>query len=347
MMSLMGAVSCVSTSRKHLEDGNVFANDVEEILYYATLAGNSHNTQPWKVKINSENHLLVLADTLRKLHVVDPNSRGLYISLGAFIENLCLSAGAKGYHTEVLYSDDVAHQVAAEIFLEKAKPTDYDLEKIRNRRTLRTPFLTKPIEAAHLEILGIGRECQMFYFDAHTPEGEYISEKTAEAYAQQARDKEAKEELAQWMRFSNRDVKNHRDGLTTSGMGIEGVGGFMVRNFFKPEDSKKSSFVEKGVGNAIEQTQNCGGWIVITQTENSPSCWMKTGRLYQRMNLECRALMIGCHPMNQMIEEKEFESAANTFLGLEGVIQFVARIGYVDAYPEAVSVRRSVDQIVN
>jgi hypothetical protein len=41
------------------------------------------------------------------------------------------------------------------------------------------------------------------------------------------------------MRFSNKDVNTKRDGLTPEGMGIKGIGGFMVRNFMKPEDSKK------------------------------------------------------------------------------------------------------------
>lgn len=52
--------------------------------------------------------------------------------------------------------------------------------------------------------------------------------------------------------------------------------------------------------------------------------------------------MIGYHPMNQMIEEQEFEGNANNFLSTSGVIQFVARVGYVKEYPEAVSVRRPV-----
>ena len=37
---------------------------------------------------------------------------------------------------------------------------------------------------------------------------------------------------------------------------------------------------------------------------------------------------------------------ANEHLSLPGVIQFVARIGYVDEYPPANSVRRSVKEII-
>lgn len=148
------------------------------------------------------------------------------------------------------------------------------------------------------------------------------------------------------MRFSNSDVEKHRDGLTTSGMGITGLGGFFVRNFYKPEDSMKDSFTKTGIEKTKEQVENCGGWIVITQSEDTPYKWINTGRLYQRMNLLCRDLMIGMHPMNQMIEEENFEKKANEHLSLHGVIQFVARIGYVDSYPPANSVRRPVTDII-
>lgn len=81
-----------------------------------------------------------------------------------------------------------------------------------------------------------------------------------------------------------------------------------------------------------------------TQPADSKEHWIETGRLYQRAHLECRGLMIGFHPMNQMIEVENFEKKANEYLGLEGKIQFVARIGYADDYPVPVSVRKSVSE---
>jgi hypothetical protein len=85
---------------------------------------------------------------------------------------------------------------------------------------------------------------------------------------------------------------------------------------------------------------------VIIQNEDSPERWIKIGRLYEKLNLACRDMMIGFHPMNQMIEEDNFEKIANGHLFLPGVIQFVARVGYVDEYPQANSVRRSVKEII-
>jgi len=54
-------------------------------------------------------------------------------------------------------------------------------------------------------------------------------------------------------------------------MGIKGIGGFVVRHFMKPEDSKQESFVKSGIEKTQKQVENCGGWIIIS-TENDNLC---------------------------------------------------------------------------
>lgn len=346
LATLVSIISgCGSASRENFQEN--ISSPIEQIIYYASFAGNSHNTQPWYVEIVNDSLLYLKADFSRKLHIVDPDARGLFISLGAFIENLELAAGSLGYRADIeITAKHKTDSTVAAIHLSKSQKSGYDLSQIKNRRTLRTPFHNTEISNEHLNKLIDDNNSEVFYFSSSSEEGKYIAEQTIAAYTQQAQDDQAKQELANWMRFSNSDVEKHRDGLTTSGMGITGFGGFFVRNFYKPEDSMKDSFIKTGIEKTKEQTENCGGWILIIQNEDSPERWIKTGRLYQKLNLDCRDLMIGFHPMNQMIEEDNFEKNANEHLSLPGVIQFVARIGYVDEYPPANSVRRSVKEII-
>jgi hypothetical protein len=346
LAALVSIISgCGSTSRQNFHQD--FSNQIEKIIYYASLAGNSHNTQPWYVEIVNDSILYLKADFSRKLHIVDPDARGLFISLGAFIENLELAAGSLGYKAEVeITAKHKNDSNVATIHLSKSQKSGCDLNQIENRRTLRTPFHNTEISKAHLNKLIDNSNSEIFYFSSSSEKGKYIAEQTLAAYTQQAQDDQAKQELASWMRFSNSDVENHRDGLTTSGMGITGFGGFFVRNFYKPEDSMKDSFIKTGIEKTNEQIDNCGGWLVIIQNEDSPGQWIKTGKLYEKLNLVSRDMMIGFHPMNQMIEEDNFEKNANEHLSLPGIIQFVARIGYVDEYPPANSVRRSVKEII-
>jgi len=346
LATLVSIISgCGSVSRDNFHEE--FSSQIEQIIYYSSLAGNSHNTQPWYVEIVNDSLLYLKADFSRKLHIVDPDARGLFISLGAFMENLDLAAGSLGYKADIeITAQHKTDSTVAVIHLSKSPTSGYDLNQIKNRRTLRTPFHNTEISKDHLNKLIDDNNSEIFYFSSSSEEGKYIAEQTLAAYTQQAKDDQAKQELANWMRFSNSDVEKYRDGLTTSGMGITGFGGFFVRNFYKPEDSMKDSFIKTGIDKTKEQKENCGGWLVIIQNEDSPERWIKTGRLYEKLNLTCRDLMIGFHPMNQMIEEDNFEKNANGHLSLPGVIQFVARIGYVDGYPPANSVRRSVKEII-
>lgn len=335
------------TTRERLTTTREPSSDIERILYYASLAGSTHNTQPWIVDMLSDTLLLVRADFSRKLHVVDPTTRGIYISLGAFIENFCIASEYYGYAPRVyLTANSSKDNLVAEISLKPQERVLHKISKLETRATLRVPFKTDTIRGEHIRAISGGDTASIHFFPLQSEDGQYLSATNIEAYTQQANREDAKQELASWIRFSNKQVRAQRDGLTTSGMGINGIGGFMVSRFFKPEDSKKKTFVDAGVNKTISQTQNCAGWLVFTQPGNTPEDWMNTGRLYQRSHLECRDLMIGFHPMNQLIEEENFEIQVNEALGLNQPIHLVARIGYVATYPEAVSVRREIQGFI-
>ena len=339
--------SCVSHSQKARETLLTDKENIYQVLYYASLAGSSHNSQPWKAEVYGEDSILIFADTSRKLNVVDPTSRELCISIGAFIENLDMAARCFGYETEIKIHAGPAgfSGPLASIMLTRSDACAEDdiLNEIKLRTTLRIPFDTLSIKQSDLATLVSIDSSRIHFIAATSARGKYIRQKESEAYTQQARNKNAQDELAGWIRFSNKDVKQKQDGLTTEGMGIKGIGGFVVRNFFKPEDSKKESFVTQGIDKTKLQAENCGGWIVITQPSENIESRINTGRLYQAIHLKCRKMNIGFHPMNQVIEEAGFESEANTYLGLNGKIMLIARIGYVKDYPEPVSVRRPVE----
>ncbi len=345
-ITLAMLTSCITT-RKDLGIRKLPDTEIEQVLYYASLAGSSHNTQPWLVDILSDSLLLIRADFTRKLNVVDPTARGLYISLGAFIENLCIASEYYGFLPRVfLVANTSKDDLVAEVKLVPQPQARQNISKIMQRTTLRIPFKKEEICDEHIQILSANNSIDYHFFASSSDAGQFISQKTIDAYTQQANRENAKVELANWIRFSNKDVKAKRDGLTTAGMGIQGVSGFMVSRFFSPAASKKQSFVDAGINKTLQQAQNCGGWLLITQPSNNPEDWISTGRFYQRANLACRDLMIGFHPMNQMIEESNFEGIVNEKLNLSGHIQFVARIGYVDDYPNPVSVRRDTKVFV-
>jgi hypothetical protein len=222
-------------------------DDMHKIIYYATLAGNSHNIQPWKVEVRGDREIRLFADTARELHVVDPTRRELYISLGAFIENLDLVAGSLGYKADIKLTPTAeSTDCVAVVTLKRAQPSGFDLRLISARRTLRLPFHTADIRNEEVRNI-IVNDNQTCFFAASTPQGRFIAEQTLSAYRQQAQNRAAQAEFARWVRFSDRDVRIKQDGITTAGMEINGIKGFVVRNFFKPADTEKNKFVQAGI----------------------------------------------------------------------------------------------------
>ena len=344
MISLL--TSCAPCSRRNMKSAISNKSNIYQILYYASLAGSSHNSQPWKAEVYGEDSILIYADMSRQLRVVDPSSRELYISIGAFIENFNLAASCFGYGSDIkiagLYGD--AGTPVATIILTRSKAIKEiaPLKDIKLRTTLRIPFDTTEIKEPDWKKLVSNDTGNIHYLSSHSENGRYIKQKELESYMKQAKRKNAQDELATWIRFSNKDVRQKKDGLTPAGMGIKGISGLIIRNFFKPEDSKNESFVNPGIDKTRLQVENCGGWIIMTIEADNSEGWISTGRLYQRVNIQCRNLNIGFHPMNQIIEENDFEKSGNKFLGFNGEVTFVARIGYVNHYPVPVSVRRPV-----
>ncbi len=339
--------ACAPLERTHLNSENADDSMLQRILHYASLAGSSHNSQPWKIIADDAHHLRLFADTTRALEVVDPNYRELYISLGAFLENLELAAKAYGYQARIsirseLNTKNAVATISLESTLSVSKQQRDDIIKmLEGRCTMRGNFAIKEIEAKDSAYL-LKQSSDAKIIRANCETGKYLSKQTLLAYKQQNSKKSVQEELAFWVRFSNKSVRKHRDGLTTAGMGITGISGRIVQLFFTPETAKGKTFVNKGIEKTAEQVAHCGGWLVISSQHNTPADWIQVGRLYERIHLKCRQLGIAMHPMNQIVEEQNFRTATQEKIAEGKSLQFIARLGYVRHYPQPVSVRRPV-----
>jgi hypothetical protein len=71
--------------------------------------------------------------------------------------------------------------------------------------------------------------------------GQIINEQTIIANRLQSYRNPAQEELADWIRFSSKNAEKYRDGLTTASMEIEGVSGWVVRNFYDKGNVMKNN----------------------------------------------------------------------------------------------------------
>jgi hypothetical protein len=228
---------------------------------------------------------------------------------------------------------------------EKSKNA-FDTAKIKSRRTVRSGFLSEVLKQEDLKYLVNSEPEFIHYLPTISKESQFINEQTIEANRLQAYRNPAQQELADWIRFSSKDADKYRDGLTTGSMEIEGISGWVVRNYYNQDNVMKNDFRERGIDQIKKEVSASAGWILMTSQGNSVATLIETGRRMQRLFLKVREKSIAIHPMTQILEESLTRQTLNQSIGISEEIQFILRTGYVKDYPPPVSLRRPVDWLI-
>jgi hypothetical protein len=126
-------------------------------------------------------------------------------------------------------------------------------------------------------------------------------------------------------------------------MEIEGVLGWVVRNFYDKDNMMTKDFRERSIDRIKQEVSASAGWILITIKDNSIATLLETGRRMERLFLRVRERNIAIHPMTQILEELSTKVKLNQSIGIGKYIQFILRTGYLKNYPQPVSLRRPID----
>ncbi len=319
------------------------------ILCLASLAPSGHNTQPWTVRKTGSGSWIIGSARERWLPAVDPENREMLLSVGALLENISTAAEHFGKRADIRVMARSGHDPeVAEVTLAPApaRMHTHIPERIRARRTLRSGYLGRELSSSDVARLTAGGEGGIFFFPRQGREGRFLAEGTLEANRTQAWRNAAQEELSRWIRWSDGDARNHRNGLTPESMEIGGMAGWFVRHFFDRESVLSESFRNKTVEITRKQTDSCGGWLILTAGNSSVSSLLETGMHFQRLFLGVREMNIALHPMTQMLEEVPWKDRVAAELGLQGTVQFIIRAGYIGRYPGPVSLRMPLERLI-
>jgi hypothetical protein len=121
-----------------------------ELVRFAALAANSHNTQPWLFQ-SSNGLMRVGPDASRRCPVGDPENRHLVASLGCATENLVLASAASGYEADVEFRGP---ERTADISFERTTPRSSPaFAAITKRQSTRAPFDPMPLAPEDLRTL--------------------------------------------------------------------------------------------------------------------------------------------------------------------------------------------------
>ncbi len=349
LLASVGHVSGCTAARSEIRSrspdpvGPPLGSDEEIVLAHAALAPSGHNTQPWTVRILERRRWTVGVDPGRTLSAVDPPNRELVISIGTFVENLALAANALGLAAEVSVRSvfrDAPELVEVRLAAAAEHGDGRDLERMRQRRTLRRGYLHHPIRREDLDAICEPYDGAAAWFSAGSREACRTADMAVEAFRKQTGRDDAQRELARWIRVTDVEIERNRDGLTPATMQVGTLAALYMRHFMDRDAVLGKRFRDASIDATAHEASEGAGWLVVTSWDETTAALVDTGRRFERMALRLRERRLAAHPMSQSLEEEPWRGQLASELALRGTPQFLLRVGYVDDCPAPVSPRR-------
>ncbi len=314
--------------------------DPLDLIRFATLAANSHNTQAWKFR-TGEGRIDILPDLARRTPAVDPDDHHLFASLGCAAENLSIAAAARGLPGEVAFSAGG----------DGAVRFDYTAGAIRDaalcdtiplRQSTRADYDGSAVSAADLATLAGAAKVpgvDLILITDRTRINQVRDLIIAGNTAQMA-DRAFVAELKHWLRFNPRQAFATGDGLFSATSGNPSVPTSLGALMFD------LAFTAKAENEKIaRQIASSSGIAVFVATKADLSGWVQAGRACQRFSLQATALGLKHAFLNQSVEVAALRPDLAELLGMPGRRpDLVMRFGRAAAMP--FSARRPVDAVM-
>ena len=319
---------------------NISSASFEFLVAQAVKAPSGHNTQPWKFRQNGS-VVEIHPDFDRRLPVVDPDDRELFVSLGCATENLCLAAQNIGYESSVAVGDTgvIAVTLTEEMDI-KSNPL---FEQIDLRQTNRSIYTGEEIALDALKRLQAIRSedgVSVHYYARQTKQFNDIEQYVLQGNTRQMQNEAFKAELKSWMRFNKKHQDQTLDGLSYAVFGAPNVPRWMAEPIMSMAiNTKTQNKADR------EKIASASQLVLFTTRENSRCEWVSLGRTLQRFLLTTTELGVAHAYLNQPNEEAEIASEMTRTLGLDGEYPTILlRIGY--GKQQAYSKRRAVKDVV-
>jgi hypothetical protein len=313
---------------------------MREIVRYASLAASGHNTQPWCFALQDD-AIQIHPDYSRRLPVVDPHDRELWISLGCAMENLVIAAQAEGYESDVTYPAPDADYVRVQLQPTASVAFNPLFEAIPIRQSTRSLYNGQPIplsELKSLESIPMEAGISIRAFTA-VSQRETILEYVKEGDRRQYGDQAFIDELLTWLRFNKPEAFQTLDGLYTRCTGNPEVPRWLGRLFVTTSSAGQQAQTDE------KNLRSSSGLFAIVAEQDDKQHWIGTGRVYERLALNLTALKIKSAFLNQSIEVADLRSEFQSYLNIgTAQPQLLMRFGYADPMPH--SLRRPVEQML-
>jgi hypothetical protein len=283
--------------------------DTVELVRFATLAANSHNTQPWLFNAQGTT-IQIKPDVSRRCPVVDPEDRHLVASLGCATENLALAAAAAGFKAVVAFeSAERTAIISVERSQAQSSPA---FEAITRRQSTRAPFNPAPLPAEDLRAMeiAIGKPGIRARFLTARRDLDQLKDFVVQGNTVQSHDSAFVDELRHWVRFNQTDAAETSDGLYAGASGNPALPRWLGRVLL--------AYVFTAAGENpkyVAQIDGSAGALILYAEADEPAGWFNVGRAGQRFQLEATARDIRTSFVNQPVEVAGVCSEFSAWLG--------------------------------
>lgn len=299
-----------------------------DLIRFATLAANSHNTQPWRFRVG-DGMIDILPDLARATPVVDADDHHLFISLGCAAENLSVAATATGRPGEM--EIDTGGERVRYAFSEGTARPDPLLAAIPLRQSTRADYDGRPVPAAEIETLRQAVELPGVRVALVTDRAQMgrLRDLVVAGNEAQMTDPAFRAELKHWIRFNPRQAMTSGDGLLSAATGNPALPGLLGGPVF-------DLFVTAAGENrkVARQIGSSAGIAVFTAEREDRAHWIAVGRACQRFALTATALGLKHAFVNQPVEVAHLRPELALLIGEAGMRpDIVMRFGYGPTLP--------------
>ena len=259
--------------------------NLRDLVRFATLAPNGHNTQPWRFAI-APGRITIRPDLSRRTPVVDPDDYHLFVSLGCASENLALAAAARGYRGTPIFDSTGEGSI---IFPYEVAPAlgSAMFDAIPRRQSTRADYDGRAVSAADLATLATAAEVPGVDMAIITdqPRMDRIRDLVLAGNSAQTADRAFVRKLKSWLRFSPRNAIETGDGLYSVASGNPAL-----PKWLGPRASDMLVTADSENDRYASQLRSSSGVAVFVGQRNDREHWALTGRACQRFALQATAL---------------------------------------------------------
>ena len=331
-----------------------------EALRYGITAPSSHNTQPWRIELDSDTEARLYVDPKRALPAADPPGRQGHISHGTLIEMTAIAATSLGYRTEVkllpngemsLPEFGTKPTAILRLVADPDQAVDPLFSQILGRRSSRLAHQGPPLtdeERTRIQTQAgfTGVEVGWVPEDLLAT----VVDIAARAMTIEVNDRAVFDEYLQWFRFSDEEITEKGDGLDLDTSGLSGVSLTLARAFTKPRTWHKPYNRGPYLKGFVDSVRTTRALLTLTTPTNTMRDWITSGRSYVRAQLTADKLGLRFQPISQVLQEyPQMDQLRTEMENLMGVaapakLQMLVRVGRTQQ--PALSPRRTLSSMI-